>query len=141
MRLMRIHEYHLKTFTVKVDYPPQVHALTWRLKQRCSDRTPLRLPHFYPDPFIQDLTDDVVGRPLGYLGGQGYGLKLKLWPEPRWPEPREVGWMPCIDVYGDDPTGSYFKLDSGGFSSTFRSTINLANPRRVIFRGGCKVPL
>ena len=52
-----------------------------------------------------------------------------------------MGWTPIIDVYGDDPTGPYFKLDSGGFSFTFRSTIKLANPNRVIFRGGYKVPL
>ena len=62
------------------------------------------------------------------MGGQTYGLKPSRCP----------GWTPRIEVYGDDPTGLNFKLDSGGFSSTFRSTIELPDPKRVIFRGGYK---
>lgn len=125
VRVMHIREYHLKSFTVEVDYPPQVHALAWRLQKRCSSALLLRHPHFYPDPFIKKLTEDHIGRPLGFLGGQAYGLK-----------PRSGEWTPHIEVYGDDPTGLNFKLDSGTFSSTFRSTIELPNPKRVIFRGG-----
>jgi hypothetical protein len=129
VRLMRRREYPLKTFTVVVDYPPQVHALTWRLKKRCTRETPLRLPHFYPHPYVEELTEDLIGRPLGFLGGQTYGLRPKPWSQ---------GWTPRIAVYSDDATALYFKLDSGGFSSTFRSTIKLANPRRMIFRGRYK---
>jgi len=112
---------------VVVDYPPQVHALAWRLKKRCSIATqdiPLRHPHFYPDSFIEKLTEQLIGRPLGFLGGQTYGLT-----------PRTGEWTPRIEVYGDDATGLNFKLESGGFSSTFRSTIKLENLKRVVFRG------
>ena len=124
----RVHP--LKSFAVVVDYPPQVHALAWRLKKRCSSATrtiPLRHPHFYPHPFIEGLTANLIGRPLGFLGGQTYGLR-----------PLRAGWTPRIEVYGDGAAGLYFRLDSGGFSSTFRSTIKLENPKRVVFRGGYK---
>ena len=124
MGLIQILVHCLKSFTVEVDYPPQIHALAWRLKKRCSSATPLRHPHFYPHPFIEDLTEDLIGRPLGFLGGQTYGLK-----------PLSRGWTPRVKVYGDDVTGLYFRLDSGGFASTFRSTIKLENPKRVVFRG------
>ncbi len=125
--LMQKRVHALKSFIVAVDYPPQVHALAWRLKKRCSSNIPLRHPHFYPHPFIENLTADLIGRPLGFLGGQTYGLK-----------PWRRGWTPRIEVYGDGATGLYFRLDSGGFSSTFRSTIKLENPNRVVFRGGYK---
>ena len=125
MGLIQILVHCLKSFTVVVDYPPQVHVVTWQLMKRCAAlNILLRHPHFYPHPFIEDLTEDLIGRPLGFLGGQTYGLK-----------PLSGGWTPRIMVYGDDVMGSNFRLDSGGFSSTFRSTIKLENPKRVVFRG------
>ena len=124
---MRINLHLLKSVTVLVDHPPEVPALAWRLKKRCSNATheiPLRNPHFYPYPFIEDLNEHLIGRPLGFLGGQAYGLT-----------PWAKEWTPRIEVYGDNPKGLYFRLESGGFSSTFRSTIKLENPKRVVFRG------
>jgi len=128
--LMRINLHPLKSVTVLVDYPPEVHALAWRLKKRCSTATrilPLRNPHFYPWPFIENLNEQLVGRPLGFLGGQTYGLT-----------PRAGEWTPRIEVYGDDPKGPYFKLESAWFFSAFRSTINIENSSCVVFRGRYK---
>jgi hypothetical protein len=116
---------------VLVDHPPQIPALAWRLRKRCSLAAlnlPLRNPHFYPRPFIEKLQEHLLGRPLGFLGGQTYGL------EP-W---AAIEWTPSIDVYSDDPKGRYFKLESGRFCSTFRGIIKLGDPERVIFRGWCK---
>jgi len=127
VRLMRVILYPLKPLAVLVDYPPQVHALAWRLSKRCSSTTgklSLRNPNFYPHPFIEGLSDDLIGRPLGFLGGQTYGLK-----------PWAGEWTPRVEVYGDDPTGEYFKLESGGFSSVFQGIVELEKPKRVVFRG------
>jgi hypothetical protein len=129
--LLQFNLYPLKSSTVKVDYPPNVHALTWRLKKRCSTakrELPLRNPHFYSCPFIENLNESSLGRPLGFLWGPTYGLT---------PLPA-VGWTPRIEVYGDDPKGRYFKLESGGFCSAFRSIVRHELLDCVVFRGWYK---
>ena len=126
--LVWINLHPLKSVTVTVDHPPEIPALTWRLKKRCSTATngiSLRNPHFYPYHLIEDLDEHLIGRPLGFLGGQSYGLKPVAKKE----------WTPRIEVYGDDPKGLHFRLESGSFFGTFRSTIELENPKRVVFRG------
>lgn len=123
----------LKFLTVLVDYPPQVHALAWRLNKRCSSATgklSLRNPNFYPHPFIEGLNDDSIGRPLESSSGQTYGLK-----------PLAGEWTPRIEVYTDDPKGGHFKLEGGGFYSVFKGVIELENPKRIVFRGWCEFRL
>lgn len=128
---VRISIHPLKSLTVLVDYPPQVHALAWRLNKRCrstTEKLSLRNPNFYPHPFIEGLNDDLIGRPLGVLGGQTYGLK-----------PLTGKWTPRVEVYGDGPMEGYFKLESGGFSSVFKGAIELENSKHVVFRGRYEV--
>jgi len=121
---MRIKLYPLKSLIV---YSPQVYTLTLRLNKQSSSapcKLSLRNPNFSPYSLVEGLSDHLIGSPLRFLGGQTHGLKLKA-----------GEWTPRVVVYGDDPMGSYFELESGGFSSTFKSSIKPENPKQVLLRG------
>jgi hypothetical protein len=81
--------------TVLVDHPPKIDALVWSLRKRCSSsitrELPLRNPHFYSYPFIDNLDESSIGRPLGCLCRPTYGLTP--WPAVVWTATIRKGGM------------------------------------------------
>ena len=131
--LMRIDLYALKPLIVLANYPPKVQAPIRGLNKRCSNsphQLTVKNPNFYPSPLIKGLNNYSTGSPFGLLGRQTYGL-----------EPWVGEHAPRVEVYGDDPMGWYFKLESGGLSSISTGATEHENPKRVVLQGWYKFQL